>query len=161
MSSSNEVIEIQPVSGPVRGAIRPPGSKSITNRAFILAALAKGKTTLTGVLDSQDTQVMAESLRRLGVHVTQDLAAKTAVIDGLGGGAKVPAAELWLENSGTSIRFLTALCTLGHGRFRLDGNGRMRERPIGPLVEALTSCGAKIQCELAAGCPPLVVESQG
>jgi len=161
MSSSNEVVEIPPVAGPVRGSIRPPGSKSITNRAFILAALAKGKTTLTGVLDSQDTRVMAESLRQLGVNVTQDLNAKTATIEGLGGGPNVQSGDLWLENSGTSIRFLTALCTLGRGRFRLDGNARMRERPIGPLVDALTSCGAKIQCELAPGCPPLVVQANG
>jgi 3-phosphoshikimate 1-carboxyvinyltransferase len=161
MAHLKDFIEIQPVAGPVRGSIRPPGSKSITNRAFILAALAKGKTTLTGVLDSQDTQVMAESLRRLGVNVAQDLAAKTAVIEGLGGGPKVSSAELFLENSGTSIRFLTALCTLGQGRFRLDGNARMRERPIGPLVDALAACGAKIDCELAAGCPPLVIEAKG
>jgi len=161
MSSSSSPLEILPVTGPVHGAIRPPGSKSITNRAFILAALASGKTTLTGVLDSQDTRVMAESLGRLGVNVEQNLTAKTAVIQGLGGGPKVPTADLWLENSGTSIRFLTALCTLGHGQFRLDGNARMRERPIGPLVEALTQCGAKIECELSAGCPPLVVKAQG
>lgn len=161
MSSASPPLEIQPVSGPVHGSIRPPGSKSITNRAFILAALAKGTTTLTGVLDSQDTRVMAESLRRLGVSVEQDLAAKTAVIQGLGGGPSVSTADLWLENSGTSIRFLAALCTLGQGRFRLDGNARMRERPIGPLVEALTQCGATIHCELAAGCPPLVIEGAG
>ncbi len=161
MSLSNEVVEIQPVGGPVRGAIRPPGSKSITNRAFILAALARGTTRLTGVLDSQDTRVMAESLRRLGVNVTQDLTAKTAVIEGLGGGPRAPEADLWLENSGTSIRFLTAVCTLGQGRFRLDGNGRMRERPIGPLVDALLQCGSKISYELAPGCPPLVMDASG
>jgi 3-phosphoshikimate 1-carboxyvinyltransferase len=161
MSATNEVLEMQPVAGPVNGAIRPPGSKSITNRAFILAALANGRTTLTGVLDSQDTRVMAESLRRLGLEVTQDLDAKSARIEGLGGGPEVSSADLWLENSGTSIRFLTALCTLGQGRFRLDGNARMRERQIGPLVEALESCGAKIQYELADGCPPLVVEAKG
>jgi len=161
MSASNEVIEILPVAGPVHGSIRPPGSKSITNRAFILAALANGRTTLTGVLDSQDTRVMAESLRRLSLGVEQDLNGKSAVIEGAGGAPPVAGADLWLENSGTSIRFLAALCTLGQGRFRLDGNARMRERPIGPLVDALTGCGAKIQYELAAGCPPLRIDAAG
>ncbi len=161
MSASAPFVEIAPVAGPVLGSIRPPGSKSITNRAFILAALAEGRTTLAGVLDSQDTRVMVDSLHRLGVEVSQDLAARTATITGLGGGPHRQPADLWLENSGTSIRFLTALCTLGQGRFRLDGNARMRERPIGPLVDALTRCGAGIQYELAPGCPPLLVDARG
>lgn len=149
------------VSGPVSGSIRPPGSKSLTNRALIVAALAEGKSHLTGVLDSQDTQVMIDSLRRLGLHVTHD--PETCVIDIAGCGGKIPAhnAELWLENSGTSIRFLTALCALGIGHYRLDGSSRMRERPIGELVTALQGLGAPIECEFKNGCPPVSIDGKG
>ena len=79
-----EFVEIVPIHGPVSGTVRPPGSKSITNRAFILAALADGWTTLTGVLDSQDTRVMIESLRRLGFDVQQDLDACSCRVRGFG-----------------------------------------------------------------------------
>ncbi len=154
-------IEIQPVRGPVQGRVRPPGSKSITNRAMILAALADGTSTLTGVLDSDDTRVMADSLRRLGFSVETDSAAARAIVGGQSGRVPVSAADLFVENSGTSIRFLTALCGLGYGRFRLDGVPRMRERPIGDLVDALNQLGARARCEQPGGCPPVVVESEG
>ena len=154
-------LEILPVSRPVVGSIRPPGSKSLTNRALVLAALAQGPTTLTGVLDSVDTQVMIESLRRLGLSIEQDLVAKTISLVGCGGDMTVPGTELFLENSGTSIRFLTAMCCLGHGRFRLDGNARMRERPIAPLVTALREAGVSIACELDTDCPPVVIDAKG
>ena len=166
-----ESLEILPVSRPVVGSIRPPGSKSLTNRALVLAALAQGPTTLTGVLDSVDTQVMMESLRRLGLSIEQDLVARTISLVGCGGRIasqrheSPPVAtggtELFLENSGTSIRFLTAMCCLGHGRFRLNGNARMRERPIAPLVTALREAGVSIACELDTDCPPVVIDAQG
>lgn len=152
---------VRPVTGPVRGRLRPPGSKSLTNRALIIAALATGQTRLTGVLDSEDTRVMIESLRRLGVGVRPDVNAKTIDVAGCGGRPPAGEAELWLENSGTSIRFLTALCALGHGRFRLDGSSRMRERPIGDLVEAMRPLGANLNCKLGTDCPPLVVSANG
>jgi 3-phosphoshikimate 1-carboxyvinyltransferase len=154
-------LPIVPVTRPVAGSIRPPGSKSLTNRALILAALARGPSRLTGVLDSRDTQVMIDSLRRLGLTVEQDLAARTISLEGSGGALKAAGAELWLENSGTSIRFLTAMCCLGHGRFRLDGNARMRQRPIAPLVDALSRAGVTIACELGTDCPPVVVDASG
>jgi 3-phosphoshikimate 1-carboxyvinyltransferase len=154
-------LEIIPVSRPVTGTIRPPGSKSLTNRALILAALAQGQTRLSGVLDSVDTQVMIESLRRLGLAITQDLAAKKITVSGCGGKLVSPGADLHLENSGTSIRFLTALCCIGQGRFRLDGNARMRERPIAPLVSALSAAGVDVRCELGTACPPVVIDAKG
>ncbi|MCA9038039.1 MAG: 3-phosphoshikimate 1-carboxyvinyltransferase [Planctomycetaceae bacterium] len=154
-----EAIQIQPISSPVNGRIRPPGSKSITNRALILAALADGTTTLTGVLDSQDTRVMIESLRRLGFTVDQDLRQCTCRITGLGGRIPAQSADLWLENSGTSIRFLTSLCALGHGQYRLDGVKRMRERPIGDLVRTLSQLGTSVRFEIdSTDCPPIVVD---
>jgi 3-phosphoshikimate 1-carboxyvinyltransferase len=111
----HDVLEVLPVSGPVHGTIRPPGSKSITNRALVIAALARGDSRLTGVLDSQDTRVMLDSLQRLGLGLHHDPAASTVTIAGCAGAPPATSAGLWLENSGTSIRFLTALCCLGQG----------------------------------------------
>jgi 3-phosphoshikimate 1-carboxyvinyltransferase len=138
-----EALAIQPVTQPLTGTVRPPGSKSLTNRALVLSALAEGTSVLHGVLESRDTRVMLESLGRLGVDCQEDPAQKTISITGCGGRLQPAAADLYLENSGTSIRFLTALCTLGHGRFRLDGNERMRQRPIGDLLSALSQLGAR------------------
>jgi 3-phosphoshikimate 1-carboxyvinyltransferase len=154
-------IEISPANGPVRGTVRPPGSKSLTNRALIVAALAEGRTLLTGVLDSQDTQVMVESLRRLGIQLEHDPAAATITIGGCRGMPPAKTAELFLENSGTSMRFLTALCCLGRGMYRLDGNERMRARPIGDLTAALAALRARVRCEFDNGCPPVIVEGSG
>ncbi|HUG92543.1 MAG TPA: 3-phosphoshikimate 1-carboxyvinyltransferase [Planctomycetaceae bacterium] len=152
---------VSPAAGPVQGRVRPPGSKSLTNRALVAAALADGRSRLAGVLDSDDTRVMIESLRRLGVEVRHGTAAAEAIVDGCRGRPPAPAAELCLENSGTSIRFLTAVCTLGSGRFRLDGNARMRQRPIGDLVRALGALGAGAACEGGSDCPPVIVAADG
>jgi 3-phosphoshikimate 1-carboxyvinyltransferase len=138
--------------------MRPPGSKSITNRALILAALADGTTNLTGVLDSQDTRVMIDSLERLGFDVSQNIDDCRCSITGCGGQIPAIEADLWLENSGTSIRFLTSLCALGSGDYRLDGVKRMRLRPIGDLVRALRQLGSLIDVEVpGSDCPPVVV----
>lgn len=153
--------EIQPVGQPVHGTIRPPGSKSLTNRALIIAALARKSSTLQNVLHSDDTRVMLDSLRRLGIRVTGERDGADLRVAGCGGRIPVAKADLWLENSGTSIRFLTAVCALGSGEFRLDGNARMRERPIEPLVAALRSWGVDVACELGTGCPPVVVHAAG
>jgi len=152
---------VKPFEQPVSGSIRPPGSKSLTNRALIIAALALGKSKLTGVLESRDTEVMIESLKQLGLSVSHDTAAKTIDIVGCGGHFDANQAELWLENSGTSIRFLTAFSTLGHGTIKLDGNDRMRERPIGDLVDALNVLGAQVSCDTSTSCPPVTVEADG
>ena len=152
---------VRPVTEPVRGSIRPPGSKSLTNRALITAALASGTTKLTGVLASDDTRVMVESLNRLGIPVTHDVDNCTMEVTGCGGKPPAEKAELWLENSGTSIRFLTAFCSLGHGEYRLDGNERMRERPISHLVESLTKLRVDARCELGTNCPPVCMTAKG
>ena len=154
-------LSITPAAAPVRGTVRPPGSKSLTNRALIVAALAEGRSLLAGVLDSQDTRVMVESLKRMGIRLEHDVAAATITIDGCRGVPPATKADLFLENSGTSIRFLTALCCLGRGSYRLDGNERMRERPIGELTAALTTLGARVRCDFDNGCPPVLVESSG
>jgi len=156
-----DFVTMSPASKPVRGTIRPPGSKSLTNRALIVAALADGQSHLTGVLDSQDTRVMVESLQRLGISLQHNPAAATISITGCRGTPPAARGELWLENSGTSIRFLTALCCLGRGTFRLDGNARMRQRPIGELTAALTALGARVRCESGNDCPPVLIEAAG
>ncbi len=154
-------LPIHPIAVTPRGAIRPPGSKSLTNRALIVAALTDGESHLTGVLDSEDTQVMIESLRRIGLRVSHDLENATVTVFGCGGKLPNHSADLWIENSGTSVRFLTALCVLGQGRYRLDGNSRMRERPIGDLVKTLQSLGTDVRCEQNTHCPPVVLQANG
>ena len=153
-------IEIK-VSGPVRGAIRPPGSKSITNRALACAALAEGASTLSGALDSEDTQVMIAALRQLGIAIDADLPSAVLRVEGCGGQIPSPGGDLYVANSGTTIRFLAALVALGRGEFRLDGAPRMRERPIGDLVEALRQLGADAASEGPGGCPPVVIRAHG
>ena len=98
----NDPLEIKPVAGPIRGRIRPPGSKSITNRALVCAALADGESTLSGALDSEDTRVMIESLGRLGIEVAMRDAGTTLVVSGTGGGVPVLEADLFCANSGTT-----------------------------------------------------------
>jgi 3-phosphoshikimate 1-carboxyvinyltransferase len=156
-----ETIEIRP-TGPLRATIRPPGSKSITNRALICAALSDGQSLLIGALDSEDTRVMIEALRQLGIAVEHDPAVATIRIPGCGG--RVPAqsaelSELYVANSGTTVRFLAAMLTLGHGVFRLDGSPRMRERSIEDLLAALRQLGADAVSELGNGCPPVVIRA--
>jgi 3-phosphoshikimate 1-carboxyvinyltransferase len=157
----SETREILPIAHPVVGSIRPPGSKSLTNRALVVGALADGCSTLTGVLDSRDTQVMIDSLRKLGLSVEHDTEHCRVRIIGCQGQPPATRADLWLENSGTSIRFLTALCALGNGTFRLDGNARMRERPIGDLVDSLRQFGISVECERGNNCPPVLVTRSG
>jgi 3-phosphoshikimate 1-carboxyvinyltransferase len=147
--------------GPVRGHIRPPGSKSITNRALICAALAEGRSLLRGALESEDTQVMIEALEQLGVCVVHDTESRTIELDGCGGQFPRQQANLFLGNSGTSIRFLTAAVCLGRGEYRLDGVPRMRQRPIEDLLVALRQLGADARSETDSGCPPVVVAANG
>ncbi len=153
-------IEIRP-TGPLRASIRPPGSKSITNRALVCAALADGESVLSGALDSEDTQVMVAALRQLGIHVEHDPAAAIIRVTGCGGRIPTAQANLFAANSGTTIRFLTAMLTLGHGEYHLDGTARMRERPIGDLLETLRQLGANVATETGSGCPPVTIHANG
>lgn len=152
---------ITPIDHPVVGSIRPPGSKSLTNRALVIAALAEGTSDLVGVLDSRDTQVMVAALRTLGFPIIQDLEQRTLRITGCANRVPPGPADLYLENSGTSIRFLTAMCALGSGTYCLDGNERMRERPIGDLLAALNQLGVTSTCQAGTNCPPVLVTTNG
>ena len=156
----SDSLEIQP-TGPIHATIRPPGSKSITNRALICAALADGSSTLHGALDSEDTRVMVEALGKLGVAVDADFPAARIRVSGCGGMLPVQQADLQMGNSGTSIRFLTAALAACSGTFRLDGVSRMRQRPIADLLAALKALGADARSELGNGCPPVIVSGTG
>jgi 3-phosphoshikimate 1-carboxyvinyltransferase len=154
-------LPITPASGLIRGRIRPPGSKSITNRALVCAALARGESTLAGALDSEDTRVMIAGLSQLGIRVDVQDGGRTLVVHGRGGRIPATTADLFVGNSGTTVRFLTALCTLAHGSFRLDGVPRMRERPIGDLLDALNQLGANCRGTLREGFPPVEMRAGG
>ena len=156
-------VKIDPVSKAIRASIRPPGSKSITNRAIVCAALAEGRSQLCGVLDSEDTSVMIEAWKQLGLHIDHDKANQSLVIDGCGGRTSLHDVELFVANSGTTIRFLTAALSACEGRFRLDGVARMRERPIADLLSALRQLGAKVESVNTehANCPPVLIEAKG
>jgi 3-phosphoshikimate 1-carboxyvinyltransferase len=154
-------LEITPVTRPIRATAHPPGSKSITNRALVCAALADGVSTLTGALDSEDTRVMIDGLGRFGIPVESGDSGRTLVVHGTGGRIPALEAELFCANSGTTIRFLTALATLGHGSFRLDGIPRMRERPIGDLLNALNQLGGYAKSEYENNCPPVIIHANG
>ncbi|MCH2182736.1 MAG: 3-phosphoshikimate 1-carboxyvinyltransferase [Mariniblastus sp.] len=125
------------------------------------AALADGLSELSGALVSDDTRVMVESLGKLGIGVEASDGGRTLQIHGCAGEIPNPAAELFVENSGTTIRFLTAALALAGGTYRLDGVPRMRERPIGPLVAALQKLGVQIEAESPGECPPVSIDSSG
>ena len=143
----------------VNASLKVPGSKSLTNRALVVAALAGGTSVLRGGLVAEDSEVMARALIKLGIPV--DLDGATFTVRGQGGRIPAPEADLDLRLSGTSIRFLAALVALGRGCYRLDGSARMRERPIQDLLLALRGLGVKAETEFETGCPPLVVEARG
>ncbi len=152
-----DFITLSPPGRPFRASPRIAGSKSITNRALPLAAMAYGKSTLTGVLFADDTLRMIEALQKLGFDLSVDKPGKSISIEGLG--SKIPnaSAELFCGNSGTTIRFLAALCAAGDGHYLLDGVERMRQRPIGELVEALRALGAAADYTGESGYPPVRV----
>jgi 3-phosphoshikimate 1-carboxyvinyltransferase len=160
-------LEIVPLGRSFRARPRVPGSKSITNRALVLAALAgRGAgCEVRGILRSEDTEVMIAALRRLGfnVRLTADPPEWHAHVAGAADGPAIPAAaaDLFVANSGTTMRFLAAVLALGEGRFRLDGVPRMRQRPIEDLLAALRQLGVRAFSENGDGCPPVVIEANG
>jgi 3-phosphoshikimate 1-carboxyvinyltransferase len=134
----------------------------LTNRALVLAALADGICDLSNVLFADDTLVMLESLTRLGFHLVIDHEARSVRVHGRGGKIDRDHAELFCGNSGTTIRFLTALCTLGHGGFTLDGVPRMRQRPIAALTGMLKNLGGRVShSPEAEGFPPVHIDAHG
>jgi 3-phosphoshikimate 1-carboxyvinyltransferase len=150
-------LTIVPPGRPLIGRVSPPGSKSITNRALLLAALAAGTSRISGALKSKDTALMAAALRQMGVVVEEPDA--TSFVVSSSGSLKAPSAPLFLGNAGTATRFLTAAVATVEGRVVVDGDEDMRKRPIAPLVDALRALG--IDAAAATGCPPVIVSGHG
>ncbi|MCH7808756.1 MAG: 3-phosphoshikimate 1-carboxyvinyltransferase [Planctomycetes bacterium] len=146
---------------PLNATVTVPGSKSITNRALVTAALADGNSLLSGILLAEDTRLMIAALGALGIRITLDEKACAAEITGCSGQLPASEATLFCGNSGTTIRFCTALVALGHGRYELDGIERLRERPIGGLTEMLETLGAGIEYLGKDRYPPLRVHASG
>lgn len=141
------------------GTLRIPGSKSLTNRALMIAALAKGQSRLTGYLDSDDTKYMVQALKQLGVAIQYD--GDQLKIIGCAGTLQAVSDEIYIENAGTAARFLTAALTLGQGRYILTGNRRMQERPMFDLISALNSIGANVVEQQTKGCLPIAIKATG
>lgn len=159
-------LEIIPLINPPDAAVQVPGSKSITNRALVLAAMASFHSglSLAGALRSEDTDLMVEALRALGflVEVSAD-GQGWLYVDNTLRNRIIPASEadLFVGNSGTTMRFLTAMVSLGTGRYRIDGNSRMRERPIQDLLDGLEQLGVTAKSKFGNQCPPVLVEAHG
>ncbi len=162
---------IHPIPHPLNASVRVPGSKSLTNRALLIAALADGTTRLTNALFSDDSRYFAKALQTLGFDVVLDETNHEMTVTGLGGKIPARSAELFIGNAGTAARFLSAFLTLGDGEYILDGDARMRERPIGDLVQSLTQLGATLGpaatddwsliTDHSLTCPPLKILAHG
>lgn len=153
--------QIKPIKHPIDATVTLPGSKSFTNRALIIAALADGTSTLRQALFSDDTVYMAAALRHLGIPVSSDERTSTYIVEGKGGEIPAKQADLFVGLSGTSARFLTALASLGHGRFGVDGVPRMRERPMKPLLASIHQLGGRILSQFDNGCLPIEIVGDG
>jgi 3-phosphoshikimate 1-carboxyvinyltransferase len=172
-TSSELTRKIEPILHPLKATVRVPGSKSLTNRALLVAALAEGETVLENALFSDDTLFFASALKKLGFDIKLEKEQGKMSVFGLGGRIPARKADINIGNAGTAARFLTAMLTLGAGEYLLDGNTRMRERPIGDLIIALQQIGARIMPlnehlhndrknnDRSAICPPIKIQASG
>jgi 3-phosphoshikimate 1-carboxyvinyltransferase len=152
-----DYIDLAPISL-VSGTVLLPGSKSISNRTLLLAALAEGVTEVKALLASDDTRHMLAALKQLGVNWAQQGDSRDYRVEGVGGEFPTKQADLFLGNAGTAFRPLTAALALSHGEYNLSGVPRMHERPIGDLVDALRQLGAEVSYLGNEGFPPLAVK---
>ncbi|KAH1130024.1 hypothetical protein J1N35_001402 [Gossypium stocksii] len=165
-SRASEIV-LQPINE-ISGTVKLPGSKSLSNRILLLAALSEGTTVVDNLLNSDDVHHMLVALGKLGLHVEHDSEKKRAIVQGCGGHFPVGKGEgqeieLFLGNAGTAMRPLTAAVTAagGNSSYILDGVRRMRERPIGDLITGLKQLGADVECTLGTNCPPVHINGKG
>lgn len=151
------MIEIQPLEN-IDVTVEVPGSKSLTQRALIAAALADGTSRLVGPLESEDTKYSSEALMQMGISMEKETIWK---IEGNSGTIAASKEPIFLGNNGTATRFLTSVAALGHSSFLIDGDPRMYERPIDPLMSALQGWGVNISSVKGTGCPPLAINAKG
>ena len=163
VSSLPAQLPIDPFTKPVSGSVEIPGSKSLTNRALLLAALCDAPVTLTGALFSDDTRLMSEALRKLGLDVQADETAKTIDVAKQTNAFKSTApVDLFVGLAGTAARFLTALCAAApRGVYRIQGTERMNQRPMKGLIDALRALGADIRCTGVEGFFPIEIHARG
>ncbi|MFN2263430.1 MAG: 3-phosphoshikimate 1-carboxyvinyltransferase, partial [Anaerolineales bacterium] len=157
-------MQISTLDSPPATRISVPGSKSHTNRTLLVAALAEGTTRLENALFSDDSEYFAQALTSLGFEIILNEDARSMTLSGLGGNIPAAQAALYIGNAGTAARFLTAMLTLGHGEYKIDGVERMRQRPIGDLVRALRKLGANLEGTLLdqeTVCPPVSIHASG
>jgi 3-phosphoshikimate 1-carboxyvinyltransferase len=160
-AGASMTLPIEPVTRPFDAVVELPGSKSYSNRALLVAALAAGRSEIAAALFSDDTRYMHRALEALGVRVQADATARSFVVDGVDGRLPATAATLDVGNAGTAARFLTAAVALGHGTFVVDGSPAMRKRPIQPLLDGLRALGVDAESQAGNGCPPVVVRARG
>jgi len=142
-----------------KATVRVPGSKSLTNRALLVAALAQGTTKLQNALFSDDSRFFAKALQTLGFDIQLNESRQEMAVTGWGGNIPANNAEIFVGNAGTAARFLTAFLTLGHGEYKVDGDSRMRERPIQDLIDSLNQLG--VELEATNNCPPVHILARG
>ena len=152
------MIEIKPIGQP-KAQVTMPGSKSYTQRAMIMAALAEGDSRLQGPLISEDTDYLAEALRLLGA--TLEIKNGDMLVKGTAGRINNPGKAIYLGYNGTAMRLLTTVVCLGKGEFILTGAPRLLERPVQPLLEALKTLGVKALSKDKPGFPPVIIEAGG
>jgi len=152
---------IEPLTGTFDTVVQVPGSKSITNRALVCAALAHGTSVLEGALWADDTEAMVGCLRSLGVDVDADISSGRITVRGCGGDLPAERARLDVRLSGTTSRFIAPVASIGHGRYEIDGGEPMRRRPMGPLIDALRSLGVAVEEAGQPGHLPLVLRANG
>ena len=158
---AEEELVLDPISL-IEGTVRLPGSKSLSNRILLTAALSDGVTKVENLLRSDDIQYMLEALKKLNLSIEDDGESDSVVVTGCGGQFNSKGEELYLGNAGTAMRPLTAaVAAAGRGSFIMDGNPRMRERPIQDLVDGLVQLGVDAKCTLGTGCPPVALEAKG
>ncbi len=155
------VYKVRKSAAPVDWVVEVPGSKSMTNRALLMAALADGRTTLKGVLFSDDSRNFLSSLQSLGLRAEIDEAAKVVIVDGVNGKIPVTEGEIYVGSAGTAARFLTAMLAMAEGTFVVNASEQMKKRPMRPLFEVLESMGAQISCLEREGCLPVRIRGIG